>query len=134
MDSCIMAAAVADYTPSSPSGQKVKKSEATLFLELNKTKDILMELGKMKKDNQRLAGFALETENETENAIWKLHTKNLDFIVLNSLRSEGAGFNTETNQITIIGRDGRRKDFEKKPKSKVAEDILDYLADLDNNT
>lgn len=131
MDSCIMAAAVADYTPAHPSIEKVKKSEAILFLELEKTKDILLELGKMKKGNQCLAGFALETENETENALAKLYTKNLDFIVLNSLRSEGAGFHTETNKITIISKDGNRKDFEKKLKSKVAEDILDYLADLE---
>lgn len=129
-DCCIMAAAVSDYTLPDPASSKIKKEDDDLSLRLVKTRDILQELGRMKKSGQILAGFALETDNEIENAKKKLHTKNLDFIVLNSLQSEGAGFGFETNQVTIIDRSGNIVPFERKNKTLVAADILDYLAQL----
>lgn len=122
-DIAIAAAAVSDYRPVNPKNQKIKKYEANLQLELEKTPDILAELGRMK-DHQFLVGFALETENEQENARKKLQKKNLDFIVLNSLNDKGAGFKSETNKISVIFRDGNQKDFDLKPKSEVAIDII----------
>jgi phosphopantothenoylcysteine decarboxylase/phosphopantothenate--cysteine ligase len=127
VDICIMAAAVADYTPIHPAVEKIKKSADSITLELTRTKDILAELGKTKRANQILVGFALETEKEIDNAKQKLHTKNLDFIVLNSLRSEGAGFGLSTNQISIIDKSGRVTEYATKSKVLVAADILDYL-------
>lgn len=126
-DAAIMAAAVADYTPVEKSQEKIKKSHGNLSLELRPTKDIAGELGKMKKKGQVLVGFALETENEIENAQKKLNTKNFDFIVLNSLRHKGAGFGTDTNKITIIDREGKHQEFDLKPKSMVARDIAEKL-------
>lgn len=125
-DIAIMAAAVADYKPAQVSLTKLKKSEESYSLLLEKTKDILAELGKTKQ-NQLLVGFALETDHELDNARKKLHTKNLDVIVLNSLKVSGAGFSTITNQITIIDSSGEIMEYDLKPKSAVAEDILDYL-------
>jgi len=125
-DICIMAAAVADYIPENPSGSKIKKGEATWTLKLIKSVDILAELGGKKRKGQVLAGFALETDNEISNAKEKLHKKNLDFIVLNSLKDAGAGFATQTNQVTILDKNGEILPFDLKPKSQVAEDILDY--------
>jgi phosphopantothenoylcysteine decarboxylase / phosphopantothenate---cysteine ligase len=125
---CIMAAAVADYIPSEPSVTKIKKKEDTLTLTLHRSKDILAELGRMKRPDQLLAGFALETDKEIENALAKLHTKNLDMIVLNSLRVKGAGFESPTNQVSILEKSGNRVDFEMKDKAAVAADLLDYLA------
>lgn len=122
----VMAAAVADYTPAHYSRNKIKKDETGLTLQLKKTKDILFELGKSKKKNQVLVGFALETEDETENARKKLLSKNLDFIVLNSLAEKGAGFGSPTNKITIISKDGDMKAFKLKEKGEVAVDIADY--------
>jgi len=127
---CIMAAAVADYVPSEPSGTKIKKKEESLTLQLQKSKDILAELGRMKRADQFLAGFALETDNEIEHALSKLHTKNLDLIVLNSLRVEGAGFESPTNQVTILDKAGNRVDFELKDKAAVAADLLDYIGSV----
>lgn len=126
----IMAAAVADYTPKSFSNKKVKKKEENLVIELKPTKDIAAELGKIKNPDQSLIGFALETDNEVNNAKLKLEKKNLDFIVLNSLQDKGAGFQTDTNKITIITRKGEVKAFTLKQKSKVAIDIANEIKAL----
>ena len=123
-DIFIMSAAVADYTPAHVAPEKIKKDFAQLSVELVKTKDILASIGKIKHDNQLLIGFALETENEIENAKKKLHTKNADLIVLNSLRTKGAGFKTATNQVTIFGKDGREFASELKSKQEIATEIL----------
>lgn len=123
-DIIIMSAAVADYTPAHVAPEKIKKDFAQLSVELVKTKDILASVGKIKRDDQLLIGFALETENEVENAKKKLHTKNADLIVLNSLRTAGAGFRTATNQVTIFGKDGREFASELKSKQEIAEEIL----------
>ena len=128
MDVTIMAAAVADFTPKMFANQKIKKeSTKKLSIELKSTNDILKKLGEIKKPHQRLIGFALETHNELENAKGKLKRKNLDMIVLNSLKNEGAGFENDTNQITILDTKNKQKDFELKSKDKVAEDILNYI-------
>ncbi|MEI8204271.1 MAG: bifunctional phosphopantothenoylcysteine decarboxylase/phosphopantothenate--cysteine ligase CoaBC [Bacteroidota bacterium] len=128
VDICIMAAAVADYTPVNLFYKKIKKKTDTLNLKLTSTTDILKEMGEKKK-NQILVGFALETDNEIKNAIKKLHTKNLDFIVLNSLKDEGAGFGTSTNKITIIDRNENKYFYPLKQKSEVASDIINFLFD-----
>ena len=126
-DIVILAAAVADYTPSNPASQKIKKTDENFNLALSKTTDIAQSVGAKKKD-QLLVGFALETENELENAQSKLQKKNLDFIVLNSLSEEGAGFKHDTNKITIIDSDNNIKKFELKSKSEVAKDIINEIA------
>ncbi len=126
-DVCIMAAAVADYTPQNPEAEKIKKKEDSFHINLVKTKDILSELGKTKNNKQLLIGFALETNNEINNAIAKLHTKNLDFIVLNSLKDEGSGFGFVTNKISIIGKDQKINNFELKTKTEVAADLFDFI-------
>lgn len=126
-DVCIMSAAVADYTPIRPAGQKIKKQKEIWFLELQPTKDILDAMGKIKKPGQRLIGFALETTHELSNASEKLKNKNLDMIVLNSLSDTGAGFGYSTNKVTIIGRDGRHEAHEIKAKAEVAKDIIDWI-------
>ncbi|PZD79565.1 bifunctional phosphopantothenoylcysteine decarboxylase/phosphopantothenate--cysteine ligase CoaBC [Mesonia sp. K7] len=118
----IAAAAVADYRPKKVSAQKIKKNDATLSLELEKTKDILLSLGE-KKTHQLLVGFALETENEEENAKKKLAKKNLDFIVLNSMQDKEAGFQKDTNKVKIISED-EIKTYEAKLKEEVAIDIF----------
>ena len=123
-DIIIMSAAVADYTPAHVAPEKIKKDNAQLSVELVKTKDILASVGKIKRDNQLLIGFALETENEVENAKKKLHTKNADLIVLNSLRTAGAGFRTATNQVTIFSKDGHEYVSELKSKQEIAQEIL----------
>ena len=128
-DICIMAAAVADYTPQNPEQEKIKKKEDSLHLNLVKTKDILADLGKQKKNKQLLIGFALETNNETANAISKLHTKNLDFIVLNSLKDDGSGFGFDTNKVSVIGKYLPAREFELKSKSEVASDIFDLISE-----
>ncbi len=127
MDIGIYAAAVADYTPKTFSINKIKKDDEQLFIELTKTKDILKTMGEMKKQKQVLVGFALETYNEEKYAQEKLIRKNLDFIVLNSLKDTGAGFATDTNKITIIDKYNNITKFELKEKRKVAEDIIAYL-------
>lgn len=126
-DAGIMAAAVADFTPLNVLPEKQKRNKGNFFLELKPTNDIAGELGSMKKDEQILVGFALETEYEIDNAKKKLGTKNLDFIVINSLRHPGAGFGTDTNRITIIDRSGKTDEFDLKPKSEVARDIAEKL-------
>ena len=122
----ILAAAVADYKAKNVSNQKIKKKDATLSIELEPTKDILASLGAIK-ENQFLVGFALETDNEIENAKSKLQRKNLDMIVLNSLQDKGAGFATNTNKITIIDKDLNEKIFELKSKEAVSIDILNEI-------
>ena len=123
----ILAAAVADYTPANPSAIKIKKKSETMSLELVKTKDILKSLGKLKTKHQLLVGFALETNNELENAMKKLESKNLDFIVLNSLQDKGAGFRHITNKITIVDKSNKITKFELKSKADVANDIVAYI-------
>jgi len=122
-DIVIMAAAVSDFKPKEFSNKKIKKDNNQSKIELEKTKDILLELGSLKK-NQFLVGFALENENEIENSLKKLKNKNLDLIILNSLNDKGAGFGTETNKITIINKKQEQTNFDLKDKSEVAEDIL----------
>lgn len=122
----ILAAAVADYKPKNVAHQKIKKNDAALFIELEPTKDILASLGEIKKD-QFLVGFALETDNEIENAKSKLKRKNLDMIILNSLQDKGAGFATNTNKITIIDKNLNEKAFELKSKEAVSNDILNEI-------
>jgi phosphopantothenoylcysteine decarboxylase / phosphopantothenate---cysteine ligase len=122
-DIAILSAAVADYKPKNVATQKIKKTTTTLEIALEPTKDILASLGAIK-NNQFLVGFALETNNEVENAKGKLQRKNLDLIVLNSLQDKGAGFATNTNKVTIIDKELNEIPFELKSKSEVAEDIL----------
>ena len=123
-DITIMAAAVADYTPANQSKEKIKKKEGDLSLQLARTKDILQTMGSRKKAHQILIGFALETNNELENAKRKLQKKNLDLIVLNSMKDKGAGFQHQTNKVTIIDRFQSSTEFELKSKREVARDIL----------
>ena len=126
-DIAIMSAAVADYTIVNPAENKIKKTSDNINIELEKTKDILKSLGEIKKKNQLLVGFALETENEKENAIAKLKSKNADFIVLNSLNDNGAGFGFDTNKITIFDRSENEFQFEIKSKQEVAADIINTI-------
>ncbi|MDT0676721.1 bifunctional phosphopantothenoylcysteine decarboxylase/phosphopantothenate--cysteine ligase CoaBC [Autumnicola musiva] len=130
VDVVIAAAAVSDYKPKVIADKKIKKSEQEFTLELTRTQDILAGLGK-RKTHQKLIGFALETNDELENARGKLHRKNLDFIVLNSMQDKGAGFKIETNKVTIIFP-GNEKSFELKSKKEVARDILNEVVDLFN--
>jgi phosphopantothenoylcysteine decarboxylase / phosphopantothenate---cysteine ligase len=123
----ILAAAVADYRPKIVSDTKIKKKEATFTLVLEKTIDIAASLGKLKTEHQIMVGFALETNNELENAQKKLLSKNLDCIVLNSMRDAGATFNHDTNKITMVFKDNSIQDFPLKPKTAVADDILDVV-------
>ncbi len=125
-DVAILSAAVADYRPKQVADQKIKKKEGSLTLQLEKTDDILASLGEIKQE-QLLVGFALETENELENAKTKLKKKNLDLIVLNSLNDKGAGFKTDTNKITLITKDNKVIPFSVKPKTEVANDILKHI-------
>lgn len=124
MDAAILCAAVADFRPSEQYAEKVKRGEDILTISLVPNKDIAASLGKMKKANQKLIGFALETNDEEANALKKIIKKNLDFIVLNSLNDAGAGFKYDTNKISILNRDGEKKDFPLKSKSEVASDII----------
>lgn len=128
-DAAILCAAVADFKPATTADSKIKREKDDLIIQLTPTKDIAAELGKMKKDNQVMVGFALETDNEQANAQSKLQRKNLDFIVLNSLRNEGTCFRTDDNQISIISAKGQ-KDFPKKSKAEVAFDIVSELTSL----
>ncbi len=126
-DAAILNAAVADFRPETASNRKIKKSDNNLQLSLVKNPDILATLGNMKKKNQILVGFALETDNELENARVKLSQKNLDFIVLNSLNDRGAGFGGDSNKITILDNNNAVLKFELKSKTEVAADITDKL-------
>ena len=129
-DITVMAAAVADYSPSVKAAEKIKKTEARLTIELTKTKDILGSLGEKKRAEQVLVGFALETNNEKENARDKLKNKKADMIVLNSLRDAGAGFGYDTNKITIFDKGGKEFDFATKTKEEAAKDIVDTIIRL----
>lgn len=128
VDIAILSAAVADYKPKEISLTKIKKKTAEMSIELEKTKDILASLGDSKKD-QFLVGFALETDNEIENAKEKLKRKNLDLIVLNSLQDKGAGFKKETNKITVIDKSEKISEFGLKSKAEVAQDIFNEILD-----
>ncbi len=130
-DTAIMCAAVADYAPAHPADRKIKREHDDLpVIELVKNSDIAATLGAMKKPGQRLVGFALETDNEMSNALHKLKAKNLDMIVMNSLRDKGAGFRTDTNKVTFYKLDGGELHFDMKPKREVASDIIDTLLSL----
>jgi len=126
VDVAILSAAVADYRPKNVANQKIKKKDSTLTLELEKTKDILASCGEFKK-HQFLVGFALETNNELENAIGKLKRKNLDLIVLNSLNDKGAGFGGATNKVTFIDKNQSITEFELKSKAEVASDLINEI-------
>lgn len=126
VDVVIAAAAVADYKPKNVALQKIKKAADSFVIELEKTKDILTSLG-LEKKNQFLIGFALETENEIENAKLKIQKKNLDLIVLNSLQDEGAGFGKATNKVTFIDKNFFVEEMELKSKEAVADDILSKI-------
>lgn len=128
-DAAILCAAVADFTPESQSEQKIKREKEDLVLRLKPTHDIAAALGKLKKENQIMVGFALETNDEVEHAKDKLERKNLDFIVLNSLNDKGAGFRHDTNKITIIDKNSVTE-FPLKDKNEVAADIINHLAEI----
>jgi phosphopantothenoylcysteine decarboxylase/phosphopantothenate--cysteine ligase len=127
MDAAILSAAVADYTPSNPLSTKIKKENDNLSLELRPTKDIAASLGQAKRLNQILVGFALETNDELSNAQKKLQSKNFDFIVLNSLNDAGAGFQSDTNMVTLIDKHNNIEKSELKSKAEVAIDIVNKL-------
>ena len=129
MDAAILCAAVADFRPEEVADQKIKRVGQTMDIHLIPNPDIAASLGKTKRKGQVLVGFALETNDEQQNAQQKLEKKNLDFIVLNSLRNEGTCFKSDENQISIISRNSQ-KDFMKKPKSEVASDIIDELTKI----
>jgi len=126
----VMAAAVADYSPTHQSTEKIKKTTDNLQIALSKTIDILQYVGEQKKADQLTIGFALETTNELVNAQNKLKSKNADLIILNSLNDEGAGFNVDSNKITMIDKNGQIEAFELKSKNKVAQDILQKITQL----
>lgn len=126
-DIAILAAAVADYRPAKRATQKIKKTDETLRLNLEKNPDILRELGSQKKKGQLLAGFALETENEEKNALKKLKSKNLDLIALNSMKTRGAGFKTDTNKVTLFLRSGEKINIPLLSKKEVAGLIVKHL-------
>ena len=128
-DIAVLSAAVADFRPEIVADQKIKKNPDTdtITLKLVKTEDILKTVGSQKKDNQIVVGFALETENGISNAKKKLHTKNIDFIVLNEMSESGVGFKTKTNKITIINKNDEIAEFDLKPKSEVALDVLNAI-------
>jgi phosphopantothenoylcysteine decarboxylase/phosphopantothenate--cysteine ligase len=130
-DIAIMAAAVADYAPAEQYDKKIKREENGIeCIKLVKNPDIAATLGTQKRANQKLVGFALETDNEREHALAKMQRKNLDGIVLNSLRDKGAGFGTDTNKITFIKANGEETAFALKSKSDVASDIFDMIKGL----
>ena len=126
----VMAAAVADYTPVEVAANKIKKANNELVIELKRTKDILKSLGEKKSSGQVLVGFALETNNERDNALGKLKSKNVDMVVMNSLNDAGAGFGTDTNKISIFDKSGKEFEFELMSKKEVAKNIVDTLIQL----
>ena len=132
MDAGILCAAVADFTPETVADQKIKRTGDDMIIRLKPNPDIAASLGKMKRAEQKLVGFALETNNEESNAQDKLKKKNFDFIVLNSLRDKGAGFKTDINKISIISAEGR-KDFPLKSKVDAARDIVDEMVSTFNS-
>jgi phosphopantothenoylcysteine decarboxylase/phosphopantothenate--cysteine ligase len=134
VDIVFMAAAVADYKPAHPSESKLKKKEEDLNIALLRNKDILKSVGETRKDDQVIVGFALETDDELDNARKKLDEKNLDHIILNSLQDEGAGFGVDTNIVTIINKDGTLWKSDKKHKSEIAADIVNYVIEKNSLT
>lgn len=126
----IMVAAVADYAPANVEDQKIKRAGGNFSIELQPNPDIAASLGRIKRPDQILAGFALETEDEKTNALSKLKRKNLDFIVLNSLRDSGSGFQFDTNKITILDNNGQIFNFGLKTKREVAVDIVNKLIEM----
>jgi phosphopantothenoylcysteine decarboxylase/phosphopantothenate--cysteine ligase len=132
VDIAVLSAAVADYRPKNIATEKIKKKSDDMVLELEKTFDIADSLGKIKKANQLIVGFALETNNEIDNAKNKLHRKNFDFIVLNSLQDKGAGFNHDTNKVTLIDKYNNFEEFELKTKVEVAVDIVNKIVSSDS--
>lgn len=129
VDIAIMAAAVADFTPDSTSNSKIKRESSELSLKLKPTEDIAASLGRVKRNNQILVGFALETDDVLANAIKKIQSKNLDIVVLNSLKDPGAGFGYDTNKVTIIDKRSKTISFDLKQKTEVANDIVDFVAE-----
>jgi phosphopantothenoylcysteine decarboxylase/phosphopantothenate--cysteine ligase len=129
-DIAILAAAISDFTPENVPGNKIKRGDTDLVIRLRPTKDVAAELGRSKSERQLVVGFALETENEIENAIGKLKRKNLDLIVLNSLRDKGAGFGFDTNLITLIDSNNNIDKFELKSKEEAALDILKKIISM----
>lgn len=129
-DAAILCAAVADFRPETVAEKKIKREKDNLVISLAPTHDIAAALGGMKKEHQKLVGFALETDHEQDNALLKLNKKNLDFIVLNSLRNEGTCFRTDENQISILSATKGRKDFPKKDKADCATDIINELVKI----
>ena len=129
-DVAIFAAAVADYRPAEVSNKKIKKKAGDLSILLEQTQDIAGTLGNIKTKNQFTIGFALETNDEKANAKGKLHKKNFDFIVLNSLRDKGAGFKHDTNKISILHSDGNILEYPLKSKKAVATDIVNELVKI----
>ena len=129
-DITVLAAAVADFKPHRAPGKKIKKNKGGMTIKLEPTIDIAARLGSLKRQNQLLVGFALETDNELDNALEKMNRKNLDLIVLNSLNDEGAGFRTDTNKVTLIDKNNNTAAFELKSKSDVADDILDKIEEM----
>jgi phosphopantothenoylcysteine decarboxylase/phosphopantothenate--cysteine ligase len=129
-DIAVMAAAVADYKTAQVSSEKIKKKADEFSLNLVKTKDILLQLGRVKRENQVLAGFALENHNERAYAIEKLKNKKADLIVLNSMNDGGAGFGFDSNKITIFEKNGAVHEYEQKSKILVAKDIVDRIVSL----
>ena len=132
-DVAIMSAAVSDYSPEKKAVQKIKKSSAPLTLKLKQTVDILQTIALQKTENQIVVGFSLETDNELSNAKQKLHAKNLDFIVLNSLNEQGAGFGTTTNKVTIIDKNENVTEIPLKSKREVAENIIQMVVKLEKS-
>jgi phosphopantothenoylcysteine decarboxylase/phosphopantothenate--cysteine ligase len=130
MDVAVFNAAVSDYTPVSSSVKKVKRGTGAWSVELKPTRDIAAEMGKRKKEGQVLVGFALETDNELEHARQKLKKKNLDLVVLNSMRDSGAGFGTDTNRVTMIDSSEKIEKFELKAKAQVANDLVQRIIKL----
>jgi len=133
MDIAVFNAAVSDYTPVSASGKKVKRGTGEWTIQLKPTKDIAAEMGRRKSAGQVLVGFALETDNEMKHARLKLEKKNLDLVVLNSMRDKGAGFGTDTNRVTMIDRMGNIDKYELKPKEQVAADLVQRVLKILEN-
>jgi len=134
MNGAVLAAAVSDFTPEHPAQEKIKRGKDDLQIQLKPTSDIAAGLGKIKSGSQWLVGFALETQNEVASAHKKLDKKNMDLIVLNSLRNKGAGFGFDTNQVSIIDREGNIEDFDLKDKAEVAIDIVQSIQKLVQGT
>jgi phosphopantothenoylcysteine decarboxylase/phosphopantothenate--cysteine ligase len=128
-DLIFMAAAVADFTPDAPANEKIKKQGHAGILKLTATQDILLNMGKVKKQHQTLVGFALETDEGSMQALEKLKRKNCDYLVLNSLQNPGAGFGGDTNQVSIFAKDGRRIELPLATKSEIANSLVEWICE-----